>query len=211
MLKRLRIDIIQHIRQNIALYLIILFALLTGIASGSFTAGGMTETQRTGLGGYMNHFFAVSTNQPINKAAVFWESLWQHLRIVFLVWLAGLFFFGIPFIPLIIGFRSFFIGFTFAFLVSQYKLGGFLFALVCMLPQTIIYVLCLTGIGVIALEFSIWKFKNRKISYSREQRIRSLKPYTFKIIIFFVLLTAGSLIEAYVTPSFFSLFRWVFN
>lgn len=209
--KHLKATIIQHIKLNIALYLVIIFALLTGIASGSFTAGAMTQVQRTGLGGYLQNFFQVTLDQSINKGAIFIESFWQHLQITFFIWLSGLFFFGIPFVLIFVGIRSFFIGFTIGFLISQYNFGGFLFTLICILPQTLIYIPCIIGIGVLALEYSLKKFNTRKINYSKEQRMRSITPYTAKILILFIILSFGSVVEAFITPIFFGMFKWVFR
>jgi stage II sporulation protein M len=207
----LKTDIIQHIRKNITLYLIILFALLTGIASGSFTAGAMDDAQRSALGGYLQTFFQGTKYEPVNHNAVFLESIWQHLQSTFLIWLSGLFLFGMPLVFLFVGIRSFFIGFTIGFLISQYHFGGFLFTIVCILPQTLIYIPCITGIGVLAMEHSINRLKNRKITQSREQRSRNAGSYTLKIVVLFVLLAVGSLVEAYLSPVFFGLFRWVFD
>lgn len=209
-LKRMKTDIIQHIRQNLVLYLIILFAFLTGIASGSFTVGSMNDAQRNGLGGYLHRFFGTSAVEVIDKGAVFWESLWQYFQSVFLIWLSGLFFFGMPVLLLLVGIRGFFIGFTVGFIISQYGFGGFLFTLVCILPQTLLYVPCILGIGALALEFSLKKFKNRKISYTREQQLRSIIPYSTRIIALFLPIMVACLFEAFITPIFFGLFRWIF-
>lgn len=211
MFRRLKTDVIQHIRKNITLYLIILFALLTGIASGSFTAGAMDNVQRSALVGYLQSFFQGVEQEGVNRNAVFLKSAWQHLQSTFLIWLSGLFLFGMPLVFLFVGVRSFFIGFTIGFLVSQYHFGGFLFTLICILPQTLIYIPCITGIGVLALEHSVERLRNRRISQPREQQKRNIGHYTVKVLILFALLVAGSLLEAYVSPVFFGLFRWVFD
>ena len=203
MIKRISTDILQHIRQNLILYLIIIFALLTGIAAGSFTAGAMSEIQRQDLGGYLKYFFEVVLSENIDKGSIFFESIWQHFQITLLIWLSGLFFFGIPFICVLVGVRGFFIGFTIGFLIGNYGFGGTIFALICLIPQTLIYIPCFIGIGVIALEYSINKFKSRKISYSREQNLKRMTPYTIRILMLFGLLVIGSLVEAFVTPLYF--------
>jgi stage II sporulation protein M len=200
--RRLKTDIIQHIRKNITLYLIILFALLTGIASGSFTAGAMDDVQRNALGRYLQTFFQSTKYEPVNRTAILLESLWQHLQSTFVIWLSGLFLFGMPLVFLFVGIRSFYIGFTIGFLISQYHFGGLLFIVVCILPQTLIYIPCITGIE---------RLKTRKTMLSREQRNRNAGNYTLKIMVLFALLAAGSMLEAYLSPVFFGLFRWVFD
>src|SRR5690554_3790233 len=99
-LKRLRIDVIQHIQKNITLYLVILFTILTGIASGTFTAGAMSGVDKSALGSYLEAFFQQTSFEPVSKTSVFWQSLWQNMQSTFLIWLSGLFLFGLPFILL---------------------------------------------------------------------------------------------------------------
>jgi len=209
-LRQLKTDIVQHIQKNITLYLTVLFAILTGIASGTFTAGAMSGEQKTALGGYLQAFFQQTSQVPLNKSAVFWQSVWQNFQSTLLIWLSGLFLFGMPLVILFVGIRSFFIGFAIGFLISQYRFGGILFTLVCIIPQTLIYLPCVLGIGVIALEYSIERLKNRKAILSREQMKRNVGSYTVKILVMFLVLVTGSLIEAFISPVFFGLFRWVF-
>lgn len=211
MLRRLKLDLVQHVRENITFYLIIIFALLTGITSGFFTAGAMDGDQRSALGDYLNSFFQAIKYNPINRNAVFVESIWQHTQSTFMIWLSGILLFGMPLIIIFVGIRSFYIGFTTGFLISQYHFGGLLFILVCILPQTLIYAACITGLGVLALEYSIDRLKTRKIYHNKEQQKRKLGEYTIKILILFALMLVGSLLEAYISPVFFSWFRWVFD
>lgn len=211
MLKRLRTDIILHMQKKITLYLIVLFAILTGIASGIFTAGAMTIDQKLALGTYLETFFQQNIHESVNRNAVFWQSTKQNIQCSFIIWLAGFVLFGIPFVFLFVGIRSFFIGFAVGFLLEQYRVGGFLFSLLCIFPQTLIYLSGFLLIGVIAMENSMERFKNRKTTLPREQIKRETMQYIMKTVILLLFLTIGSLLEAYVTPAFFGLFKWVFN
>lgn len=211
MLRRLKTDIIQHVQDNITLYLVVLFAILTGIASGIFTAGAMTNDQKLALGGYLESFFQQNIHEPVNRTAVFWQSMKQNVQCSFLIWLAGLVLFGIPFVFLFVGIRSFFIGFAVGFLLGQYRIGGFLFTLLCILPQTLVYLIGFLLMGVIAMEHALKRFKNRKTTLPREQLKKETMQYILKILILLLFITIGSLLEAYVTPAFFGLFHWVFD
>ncbi|NLB41687.1 MAG: hypothetical protein GX815_05395 [Clostridiales bacterium] len=135
----------------------------------------------------------------------------QNFQSTLLIWLSGLFLFGMPLAFLLVGIRSFFIGFAIGFLINQYHFGGFLFALLCILPQTLIYLISFLGIGVLAMENSMDKLKDRKVTQPREQVKRNTGIYTWKTLSLFFLLILGSLFEAYISPIFFSLFRWVFK
>lgn len=210
MYKRLKTDIGQHIRQNFVLYIIIVFAIITGFTSGTFTAGSMTESQKSGLSEYMEQFFSLLGSEPVKRGTIFWDSLWQHFKVIFLIYICGLFIIGIPFIIFLAGTRGFLLGFTIGFIVGQYGLGGFLFMLICILPQALIYLTCYIGISVMAFELSLKKLKNRHISVNREQRLKKLTPYTGKILIFLLIVLFSCVIEAFVTPLFFGLFKFVF-
>lgn len=208
---RLKTEFIAHLRLNFILYIIVLFALLTGIAAGIFTAGSMSEPQRAGLVGYLQSFFESIGQGRMDKGAIFREALWQQLQTAFFLWLSGLFFIGLPFILFIAGLRGFFLGFTVGFFISQYRFGGFLFTLVCILPQSLLYLPALTGIAVLALEQSLKRLKSRRIAYTREQRIKAAAPYTTRILFLFLVMGAGALLEAYVLPVLFGLFRGIFQ
>lgn len=82
--------------------------------------------------------------------------------------------------------------------------------LICILPQALIYLTCYIGISVMAFELSLKKLKNRHISVNREQRLKKLTPYTGKILIFLLIVLFSCVIEAFVTPLFFGLFKFVF-
>lgn len=211
MLKQLKDSITHHIKQNLVLYLAIIFTIITGLTSGSFTVGGIYENQRDSLDAYLKYSFIENGPQSINNTAIFLQSIWQHLQLVLLIWLSGLFVVGIPFIFLLIGIRSFFVGFTISFLISNYNFGGVLFSLACVLPQTLIFILCYLGIGIIALESSIDKYKTRRMNCSRKQNSKKLLPYTSNIFILFLGIILGSALEAFFIPLFFNLFKWVFN
>lgn len=211
MLRRLKTDIILHIQNNITLYLVILFAILTGIAAGIFTANSMTNDQKLALGSFLEAFFQHNTNEPVNRTVVFWESLKQNIQCSFIIWVAGLLLFGFPFTFLFVGIRSFFIGFAFGFLLDRYSIGGFLFALICIAPQTLIYLIGFLSIGVISLENSLYRLKTRRITLPKEQMKRETINYSLKMLVLALFLVVGSLIEAFISPTFFGLFRWVFN
>ena len=211
MLRRLKTDIRFHVQNNLTLYLIILFAILTGFTSGIFTAGAMSGDQRIALGSYLENFFKQESLTVVNGSSIFLQSLWQNFKITFLVWLSGMFLFGIPLIFLLIGIRSFFIGFTVGFIIGQYHFGGFLFSVICILPQSLIYLSSFLFIGVSAMENAVERLKNRKITLSREQLKKAMKSYTRKILVLFLILILGSLVEAFIIPIFFNLFRWVFD
>lgn len=208
---RLKTDITQHFKQNLILYLIIGFAVVTGITTGSFTVRAMNDSQREDLADYISFFFGNSLEESFNSIQIFLLCVWQHFQFFLLIWLSGLFLPGAPVTFILVGIRSFFIGFTISFLVSRYDLGGALFVLVCILPQTLLYIPCYMGLGVLALDNAIRKFRTRKMKYTREENFRNFAAYTTNLLIIFLILILGSIFESFVTPFLTGLFKWVFS
>lgn len=211
MFKRLKSEVIQHFKQNLVLYFIVGFAVVTGVTSGSFTVGAMHDSQKEDLTDYISFFFRNSFNESVNSIHVFFLSVWQHFQFLILIWLSGLFIPGVPITFILIGIRSFFIGFTISFIVGQYNLGGALFVLVCLLPQSLVFLPCYMGLGVLALENAIKKFRTRKMKFTREQNFKNLTTYTINLLLVFSGLILGSILESFVTPLFIGFFKWVFN
>lgn len=208
---RLKSNVVQHFKQNLILYLIIGFAVITGVTTGLFTVGAMQESQKEDLAEYISFFFSNSLNESVNGIQVFLLSAWQHFQFFLLIWLSGMLLPGMPVTFILIGIRSFFIGFTISFIVGQYDLGGALFVLVCILPQSLLYVPCYMGLGVLALENAIKKFRTRKMKFTREENFKNFAAYTVKFVTIFLALILGSVFESFVMPLLVGLFKWVFS
>src|SRR5699024_5166372 len=129
----------------------------------------------------------------------------------FFIWLFGLFMWGGPFILAIIGIRGFSFGFTIGFMVANYRFGGFLFSLTCIVPQSVIYVPSYIGMGITALLLSKESFGARGNYYMREQGRNRIGPYTIKIAIGLIAILAGVFIETFIAPLLFPLFVWIFH
>lgn len=210
LLGKIKNEIMVSFRENTVLYLVVIFAFITGIATGSFTAGAMTPEQKDDLSGFLNRFSNAVEIQSLDRAAIFFESVWQHFKTVFFVWLFSIFFVFIPLILITVGIRGFLLGFTVGFIIEHYGFGGFLFSFICILPQTLIYVPCYILMGLLALKFGIEGLARRKVHRTREQKIQRLIPHSIKMMALFLLLLLGTLIETFITPIFLHLFKWVF-
>ncbi|MFU0801245.1 MAG: hypothetical protein ACFWUE_11415 [Xylanivirga thermophila] len=210
-MRQLMRTISLHIQQNFILYLIILFVFLTGIMAGAFTISTISIDQKSGLGNYLEHFVSNISQSPINRTAIFWESIWQNFYICFLFWLSSLSFLLIPLTLVLVGIRGFFIGFTVGFLVGYYNLKGFIFSLLCLIPQMIIYIPCFIIMGVLAFESQISHLKRRKLMRKKMQPIKDSESYTKKLIIIFSLFFIVTLFETFITPLFFSMFSNFLN
>ncbi|MFO7294485.1 MAG: stage II sporulation protein M [Clostridia bacterium] len=201
---KIKTHIMLHIRKNIVLYLLIIFAFITGVAAGGFTVGSISPEQRMYLADYLQGYSYIIGNQPhVDRTIIFIKALLQNLQTAFFIWLFGLTYLSIPLVPLTVGIRGFFLGFTVAFLIDYYALNGLFMVLVCILPQSFIYIPCLVVMGVLAVQFGIERFKIRKLPHLKQMRMRRIAPYTFKFVLIIMAFFISSLFEAFVVPLVF--------
>lgn len=201
-LKKLK-DIIQkHIRLNILIYFIALLFFAIGTVAGTYTIKGLPEPQKLELMEYLEGFFQILKNQDIDSYQLFFQSLLNNLKLLLPIWILGLTMFGTPIILIVLGFRGFILGFTLGFVIDELALKGVLFIILSILPHNLFYIPGLIGIGVMAMSFSIFIFKNK----IKRQKIDNYKgqigTYTIAMMLISFLLLCGSIIEAYITPIF---------
>jgi len=195
-----------HIRENLVLYLLVIFAFITGVAAGGFTVGSISAEQRIYLADYLQGYSYILGDQPhVDTSAIFIKAVLQNLRTAFFIWLFGLSYLSIPLALVTVGARGFFLGFTVAFLIDYYALNGLFMVLICILPQSFILVPCLVVMGVLATQFGIERFKIRKLPHLKQMRMRRIAHYTFKFVFILVAFFISSLFEAFVVPLVFKL------
>jgi stage II sporulation protein M len=107
----------------------------------------------------------------------------------------GATFIGIPIILILISLRGFIFGFTLSFLVNRLQRKGIVFAMVSMLPSNIFILPALIIIGVVAINFALYVFRNRSNGISN--LVKDFIGYTIVIASIFLLIILGSFIEAY--------------
>jgi len=207
--QRFKIQALQHLKQNLVLYLIVLFSFTVGIASGAYTVGSMADSQKNSLVQFLDGFFAVIKKSSLDTGTIFRQSLINNFQTVILTTILGLTILGIPFILIIMGIRGFFIGFSVGFLVGELGIRGFLLVLFSILPQNLIIIPCIIVTGVITTRNAIECFKRNKIPHTLEEKIRDLIPYITTVSILFLTTIAGSIIESIFVPLFLQLISGV--
>ena len=214
MLERIKFFFQIHFKRHMVLYSITLFVFLTGVTSGAFTINAIAPNQKGGLADYINGSIASASNNMnfgIDRKAILYEGLQHYCGFSLITWFFGLSYLGIPCIILAFGIKGFLIGFTTGFLVSLYGFRGFLFALLCVIPQNIIYIPCITMVVIIALENAIEKYKRRKEAVSSQNMKREMTSYTLKILLFTCIMLVGILYEMFIAPFFLKLFSSVLS
>ena len=143
-------------------------------------------------------------SRNIEGRVVLGQSLKINFQYLLLIWLCGLFNYGFPVILFLIGWRGFSLGFAVGFLVQRSALRGVLFAMGSILPHSILLVPALIIITVTGFSFSWLKFKHylEKKSYATGKQFL---PYTAMTAMIGILVMAGCLVEAYISPVFIKL------
>lgn len=200
MLKRLNDTIKRHLSDNIISYAVIMFFFILGISLGALTVSNINIDTRSDVKAYIDGFVSISQTDTIHSTAILKQSIKLNLLTSGALFLAGLTYAGIILVPLIAGFRGFCIGFTIAFLADSLGKGGFLLALVSVLPQNLIYlpVLIIFCVCSISLSFMVLRCK---LNHKSNELRNYLTSFAMTALLLFLIMLGGSLIESYIAPA----------
>jgi len=184
-------------------------SFIIGILSGSIFANLLAIDQIEELKGYVNNLFVYLRMGNLDSTELLKLSLLQHVRVIFIIWMLGLFIFGAIFIYLYIFFKGFEYGFTTAFITKQFGFKGLLFSFFGFLPQNIIFIPTLIILSVLSVRYCLNQKKkldlNSKTRNYDGRMSTNMAAYFSYFIAANVMILACSTVEAYVTPS---LLQW---
>jgi len=171
---------------------------ILGISLGALTVNNIDGAPKTDAITYIEGFLNLISQNELQSAYILKQSIKFNLYFALAVFLSGLTYLGILFIPIIIAFRGFCIGFSIAFLTENLGGNGFLLSLGSILPQNLIYVPVTIVLGVIGLNYSIMSLRNKY--FKRFGVIQNLfAVYALSTLILFMLLIVGCIVESYIT------------
>ncbi len=192
----------EYLRDNMGIYILIITLFVLGVIGGAVTVRGLDETQYLALNQYFSLFVdSFSQAEALDQGLIFRQALKLNFQYLFLVWILGLFLFGYPLICGLVALRGFSVGFTVGFLVERASYRGLLFALGSVLPHNLLIVPALIIITVTGFSLSWLRFRcylEKQPSSLREH----VGPYTLAIFLVGLVLIAGVLVEAYISPVF---------
>lgn len=165
----------------------------------------LTQTENEELILYLQNFFRIVDSKVINNFSILKQSLLNNFQTGIIIWILGITVIGIPIILLLIAIRGFIIGFTVGIFVKQMGLKGVLFSLVSVLPQNILIVPATIFVGVLGISFSLMLVKSRTRNNRKYNVLNQFLLYSTVIAIIHIVIAAGCLIEAYITPFFIKL------
>ena len=130
----------DYVAENRLWYVLVITAVVFGAAFGALSAAMLPDGKYEGLNSYLNSFISAYSLQSVSRAGVFRASLYGNLKLLIFIWLSGLWIGLIPFSVLNMGVRGYGTGFTAVFIVQAYRGKGVIFALLSLLPRTLILI-----------------------------------------------------------------------
>lgn len=192
----------NSLSSNLKTYITLAICLIAGIIGGSLFAIFKNTTDTDALLGYIEQFVSGYQLTGASKMQIFLLSLANNLKTGICILCISLFYILLPLLFVNFFSKGFRIGFTVAFIIKGYGLGGSLFALVSLLPQNIIYLFATVIYSVFAFiqtieirrlrrEGVLYRYKNRMI-------INTIAAF----LVFLIFTAVGSLLESFVLPTF---------
>lgn len=212
MLSRIKVLLINHIRENSNRYFLLFMAFVIGVSAGAFTVNGLSTLQSEELIHYFQGFLQLMDKQKLNSNEIFIASLQDNVKIILLLWALGVTIIGIPFIFIIVVIRGFVTGFTSGFIIKILGFKGAVFNLLAILPKEFIIIPCIIALGVNGINFSLNITKSKSIKQVLKNNLKvNFLSYSMTTIIFSVFIVAGLLIEAYIVPVFIRIITPIMN
>lgn len=117
--------IIEHINSNVKDYLTLSIIFVLGVMIGVVVINNSTEQSKNEIVGYIGSFVDTIKNSEyeIDKIELIKLSVFNNLKIVAIVWIAGSTIIGIPLIYLITLYKGFRIGYTISAIILSLGTG----------------------------------------------------------------------------------------
>lgn len=195
-----KVNIRLFIKSHFTFILFVVLLLILGVVFGALIAGQLGEAQREDLKIYLQGFFGmIGTKTVANPSDIFQISLWNHLKMVGLIWILGISVVGAPVVVLLLFLKGAMLGFSIGLLVLEFGTGGLLLSAGTIFPQNILIVPCWIIMATLALVFSAemmkYMLKHEKVSISRK-----MLGYHFCFIIIGISFVLPTGYEAFISP-----------
>ena len=196
---KLKNVLLNHIYQNLKLYIVVTIVFLIGIIAGVIFINYAAESQITEIGEYLNQFItALKGDYQIDKGELLKNALLENLKLTIAMWFIGSTVIGMPIVFGIVLYRGFCIGYTVSSAIVVLGMQkGIVFFLTTILLQNIVFIPVLIALAVSGMKLyqSIMKDK-------RKENIKiEIVRHTMVSIILFAVLMGASFIETYVSSN----------
>ncbi len=194
----------KHIMENYKEYIIMTIFFVAGIFLGVFFINQAKDTQKTEIQEYLGEFVNDLKNiENINQGEILASSIKDKIWITISIWFFGTTIIGIPIVFGLVIYRGFCLGYTIAVSISFMGFTkGFLFILVTLLLQNILFIPALMGLSV-----SGFKFYQSIIKDRRKENIKiSFIRHTILSILMLAIMVISSIIEVFISTNLLRIF-----
>lgn len=205
LLTKLKVAILDYIKENFLILIVCVFIFIIGIISGGIMSLTLSLDSSRLLFEYIQGFMELLRSENIlDSYELFISSLNKKLTLIGAIWILGFTIIGIPLIFILVFIKGFILGFTVTFLTSTMSFNGFLFSFIAVMPHNILFIPVFFLMSIAAISFSIMLLKNH---LAKRDFNLSVELINYMVI---VIITTGvtifaSLIEAYITPTFMNI------
>ena len=207
MFKVLSDKIAKHIRENLINYIILFVFFLLGVALGAYIYNCYSGEEAGVLKSFFDDSKDLYTNNPTDYKSIFQTTFFKTIKVDLLIWFLGFTIIGIPVVCLSVIKKGFSIGLICNFLITNYKDGILIVAMIFFI-QCVIRIPSMLALSncSISLSSTLLKIVSGKIKYKV-----NLKSYiiiyglVFVVIVFAAVLYG--LLEAFFTGN---LIKWYF-
>ncbi len=189
----------KHIIQNYKEYVIMMAFFILGIFLGVFFVNQEDTAQSTEMGQYLGEFIEdLKNTDTVNQMDILKSSVYDKLCLTIGIWFFGTTIIGIPIVLGLVLYRGFCLGYTIAISVSFMGFTkGFLFIVITLLLQNIVFIPALIGLSV-----SGFKFYKSIIKDRRKENIKvSFIRHTIFSTIMLLLMVISSFIEVFISTN----------
>ncbi|MGI5822326.1 MAG: stage II sporulation protein M [Dethiobacteria bacterium] len=207
MFLKLRRALLVYIRENLGIYTVVVSFFLVGIIAGALLLRFLGEGQLTELKSTLAFFFESLKSEnltALHPVELLRASFRKNLLFLLIIWLLGLAWFGFPFTLFFLMCKGFALGFTAAFLVRLVALKGVIFCVAALLPHNLILMPAYIAAVTTATAFSLLKLNDRLLKKQIDRK-PYYRQYCYFMFMILLVILAGGLVEAYITPVFMQL------
>ncbi|MFD1039217.1 stage II sporulation protein M [Virgibacillus byunsanensis] len=199
MYRKRRTLVLNHLKENAAIYLFMVILFLTGVIFGAIIVNSMNFVQKQDLFFYLERFFGqISNQQQIASTDILKSSFLYHVKYLLLLFVLGLSVIGLPIVWILLFLKGLVVGFSVGFIVNQLGLKGLLLASLSIAPQNFLIIPIYITAGSLSMIFSLTLLNKL---FSRRVSRPVFQPFGRYVTMFSLLLATAfiaALLEAFV-------------
>ncbi|MGY3716378.1 stage II sporulation protein M [Sutcliffiella cohnii] len=193
--------LLLHFKEYSSLYLFIVVLFIMGVIFGAIVVNSMNFSQKHDLFIYVERFFGqVANGELASSKDIFFQSFFQKLTFVMLMWVLGISIIGLPVILILLFLKGVVVGFTVGFIVNQLSWKGFLLSFASIFPQNTIAIPVYIIVTALAVAFSMKMIRQLFAKRITEPFFQSFLRYSILMGILLVILGVSSFVEAFLSP-----------